>query len=215
MEVFPGGARPSATTTVTTSILGWNPTKTVIIDGHFPSPGGSWTDLVIPPAGAIGTAAPKDWTCSCITGAEATATVTVTRPASPAPTITITGTDGTPTEAPASKFPCSDDDDNPCKGGTLSDWQKFTVSWTAGYPRSGPPAPFVKRVNFADDGILTVTDDENKAEHFEVKLDGRLLGETREEGFDRSKHCGKDADACMKKGWSHGFFSVPKGNSHS
>lgn len=94
----------------------------------------------------------------------------------------------------------------------ISGWQKFTVGWNANYPRAGPPAPFIKEINVEDDdAILTVTDDENKAEHFEIKLDGELLGETEEKGFDRWQHCGKDADACIAKGWSHGSFPVPKG----
>ncbi|MCJ1446129.1 MAG: hypothetical protein MMC23_006634 [Stictis urceolatum] len=203
------GPPPSSTTTITTSLHGLRPVTTMTIHGLPPSPSGPCTKLIVPPNS--GTSLPTDWTCSCLTEAAATKTVTVTRPASKVSSVTETGADGTPTPKSPSNFPCSDNDDNPCRGAILSAWQPFSVSWTAAYPRPGPPAPFIKKVSFEDDGILTVTDDENKAEHFEVKLDGKVLGETRENGFDRSKHCGKDADGCIQKGWSHGYFSVPKG----
>lgn len=70
-------------------------------------------------------------------------------------------------------------------------------------------------MTFEDDAILTVTGDENKAEHFENKFDGKYLGETEENAFDRWQHCGKDSDAFIAKGWSHGSFPLPKGKSET
>jgi len=205
MIIIPPGPPVAATTTIISSIPGLTPTTAITVLGRPPIPGGNATVVIIPVAGER----PTEWSCSC--GAVATTTVTVTREPRPVPTVTTTGENGEPTTTSLSKFPCSDDDTNPCRGSALQGWQGFTVGWNAQYPRPGPPAPFITTVKFDTDGILTVTDDENKAEHFEIKLDGKLLGETYENGFDRWKYCGKDANACIAKGWSHGYFNVPKG----
>jgi hypothetical protein len=167
---------------------------------------------VILPTDAPAVLRPTQWSCPC--DASQTVSIIKTEAARPVPHVTTTNAEGIPTTKPASKYPCSNDDKNPCRGKLVQGWQTFTVGWNAQYPRDGPPAAFIKKMTFDEDAILTVTDDENKAEHFEIMIDGQYLGETEEKGFDRWQHCGKDADACMAKGWSHGSFPVPAGESN-
>ncbi|TLD32660.1 hypothetical protein E2P81_ATG05636 [Venturia nashicola] len=208
--VFPPGSPPTKTVTITTSIPNINIQHPMTIPGRPPvSVGAVATVVVIFPTDAPNDLRPPEWSCPC--DAASTITITNTQAAQIVPDVTTTDAQGYPTTKPASKYPCSGDDKHPCRGKLISGWQKFTLGWNAKYPRNGPPAPFIKEINVEqDDAILTVTDDENKAEHFEIKLDGEILGETEEKGFDRRQHCGKDADACIARGWSHGSFPVPK-----
>ncbi|CAK4027715.1 Hypothetical predicted protein [Lecanosticta acicola] len=121
-------------------------------------------------------------------------------------------------KAPGYKdFPCTEDASWPCRGTELEKWNNMWFKWNSQYRRPGPPAPWVKEINYSDDTIFTLTDVENYVEHFEVFLDGKSIGET-EEGPQHPfpdrwrRKCGHgEPERCMKDGWSHGFFRIPSG----
>ncbi|KAK4693205.1 hypothetical protein P7C71_g4150, partial [Lecanoromycetidae sp. Uapishka_2] len=184
------------------------PTQDILLPGPEPAPGGNATVVVIPAAGKDFDKG-DDWSCQCNSEPNI---LTVTRSPEPAPTIPVISPDGNVTTGPASKFPCSSSDKNPCRGKQAQAWTTFSVLWDATYARPGPPAPFTTSSNFDYDTILTLTDDIYQAEHFTVKMDGDKIGETHEDGWKNEKlYCGKDAEACMAKGFSHGSFWIPGG----
>lgn len=207
---FPEGPKPSRETITSTTTFDRlpRPTKDVIIPGPEPAPGGSEVMIEIPAVGKE-FSKPDDWSCPCNSEPEIKI---VTRPPEPAPTVEAIGANGSVTTAPASKFPCSKDDLNPCRGKQAQGWTSFSVVWDYTHVRPDPPAPFVTTSNFDYDTILTLTDDIYQAEHFLVKMDGKDIGETHEDGWKNEKlYCGKDAEACMAKGFSHGSFPIPAG----
>ena len=77
------------------------------------------------------------------------------------------------------KFPC-DNEKNSYRGTLLQKWTYFKVFYDRQHPTDTPLALFVTSSNFDQDAILTVTDVENQAEHWTIKLDRELLGETEE-----------------------------------
>ena len=208
--VIKGGATTSRETiTRTTTIEGLpRPTKDLLIPGPEPAPGGAEVVIEIPAASKeIGQ--PEGWNCPCNSEPNI---LTVTHEPAPRETIEIKGSDGNVTTAPTSKFPCSKDDKNPCRGKLAQGWTDFSVVWDASYPRPGPPAPYKTSSNFDYDTILTLTDDIYQAEHFTITMDGEKIGETYEDGWKNDKlYCGKDADGCIAKGFSHGSFLIPGG----
>ncbi|KAG8528932.1 uncharacterized protein KY384_006621 [Bacidia gigantensis] len=208
----PGAPKPTSQSTVTITRIPDGlpqPAKATLLPGPPPVPGGDVTSIYVPGAGEE-FAKPSDWTCACATASAQV--VTVTRQPEPGPTVESKLPDGNLTTVPASKFPCSSDDKNPCKGSQVQPWYSFTVGWTADFPRPGPPKPFYTTSNFETDTILTLTDDLYQAEHFKVTMDEEVIGETHENGWKNDKiYCGKNADECMAKGWSHGSFLIPKG----
>lgn len=206
----PGGPKPTdqVTVTETTTLPGLpRPVRGTVIPGPPPPPGGTQTHWLVP---GIGDQYEPASTCVCATE-NVPPKVVITQPG-PAPTLEIPTGDGNFSTIPASKFPCSSDDKNPCRGAQQQAWRTFSVVWTADYPRPGAPKPFTTTSNFDTDTILTLTDDEYQAEHFTVTLDGEKIGETHEKGWKNNKlYCGKVAEDCMSKGFSHGHFLIPKG----
>ncbi|KAG8530686.1 uncharacterized protein KY384_004041 [Bacidia gigantensis] len=137
--------------------------------------------------------------------------VTVTQQPQPGSVIETIAPEGTMTTVPASKFPCSSSDLKPCRGDEVQDWKVFRVTWTPEYPKPGHPKPYYTSSEFDFDTILTITDNYRQSEHFVVKMDDEVLGETHENGFDAENMCQNDGDVCIAKGFSHGSFLVPKG----
>ncbi|GLB33809.1 hypothetical protein LshimejAT787_0106930 [Lyophyllum shimeji] len=88
----------------------------------------------------------------------------------------------------------------------LRPWTKFS-RWKAEWKSSD----YEIDVNYDYPTDMTVTDDQNKTERYEVFVDGVSVGKTSDVATERSKHCGLDADACIAKGWAHGTFRIPAG----
>lgn len=207
---IPGAKRTDGKTTTKTTTFDDLPRPTA--DLHLPGPepplGGDETVIEVPAAGKD-FEKPADWSCPCNKEPKI-----VFRPQSPqpAPDVEVVDSKGNITTAPASIFPCSESDKDPCRGKQAAPWTSFSVEWNAEYKQPGPPAPFSTTSNFDYDTILTLTDDIYQAEHFNVKVDGEKIGETHEDGWkNECLYCGKDAEACMAKGFSHGSFWIPGG----
>lgn len=66
---------------------------------------------------------------------------------------------------------------------------------------------------------LTVVDDQVALERFNIYLDvDILLGQTSRHDSSLilgESQCGKDADECVRKGFSTGSFDIPSGKSYS
>ncbi|GLB34549.1 hypothetical protein LshimejAT787_0201140 [Lyophyllum shimeji] len=120
----------------------------------------------------------------------ATATVTVSANAQPVPSPDVTPDPPKPE----------------CSAIVLKPWTKFS-RWKAEWKSSD----YEFDVNYDYPTDMTVTDDQNKTERYEVFVDGVSVGKTSDVATERSKHCGLDADACIAKGWAHGTFRVPAG----
>lgn len=75
------------------------------------------------------------------------------------------------------------------------------------------PYPFDTQINNPEDHdlILTVTDDGLSWEQFTVTLDGQVLGKTTAVTPNWYADCGENADDCITRGWSHGYFKIPPG----
>lgn len=204
--IIPGGSGFPETHTVTSTLPGKHlPDRTIVLPGRDPPPGETKTEVTVIPPTTTGLEGK-------VTACPPEVTVTVTRQASAAPMVNVSNEHGEVIKKPASKFPCSDNDLNPCRGTQVKPWTGFSVVWNAQYPRPGQPAPFATTIDYPYDTLLTVTDDEYQAEHWTIKLDGAKIGESHEEGFMNNKlYCGKDADGCIAKGFSHGTFMIPKG----
>lgn len=141
-----------------------------------------------------------------------TITETVTHSTTPSPTSTSTSTPVPTPSAPAkplSKFACSTSDTNPCLGAVNTPWTPFLLYHTPG----SNPSPYNTQIHNPEnhDLILTVTDDILKWEIFTVRLDGQILGDTSEHTPNWFANCGTNADDCLAKGWSHGYFKIPPG----
>ena len=162
----PGGPKPTDQVTVTdTTVLPGlpRPAQGTVIPGSPPPPGGTQTHWLVP---GISDQYESATTCHCATE-NVPQKELITQPG-PAPTLQVLTGDGNFSSIPASKFPCSSDDKNPCRGAQQQAWKTFNVAWTADYTRPGAPQPFTKTSDFDTDTILTLTDDEYQAEHFTV-----------------------------------------------
>ncbi|KZP17572.1 hypothetical protein FIBSPDRAFT_933937 [Athelia psychrophila] len=93
-----------------------------------------------------------------------------------------------------------------CTPSTLKPWTKFS-HWKAEWLKG----PHEFDTNYDSDTEITVTDDENKTERFEILVDGVSVGKTNDFTVERSAHCGANADACIARGWGHGTFPIPAG----
>lgn len=120
-------------------------------------------------------------------------------PELPMPIVTPSNPPTTSSSAPTASAPA-------CTPSTLKPWTKFS-HWKAEWLKG----PHEFDTNYDSDTEITVTDDENKTERFEVLVDGVSVGKTNDFTVERSAHCGSDADKCIEKGWGHGTFPIPAG----
>ncbi|KAJ6180909.1 hypothetical protein N7519_011370 [Penicillium mononematosum] len=97
---------------------------------------------------------------------------------------------------------------------TVQDWTSFKLEWTEKSKKPKNPESYVLTPSFDSPTILTITGDQHVYEQFTVYLVNTLLGKTSDIPSSLSlgeDDCGKDANECMKKGWSHGTFKIPEG----
>ncbi|KAF8076386.1 hypothetical protein FPV67DRAFT_414944 [Lyophyllum atratum] len=139
-----------------------------------------------------------DLTCPPAVTATVTATATVTVSANPNPPSQVISA-SPPTASP-------EPPKTPCTATVMKPWTKFS-RWKAEWKSSDHQFD----VNYDYPTDITVTDDQNKTERYEVFVDGVSVGKTSDVATERSKHCGLDADACIAKGWAHGTFRIPAG----
>ncbi|KAF4124937.1 hypothetical protein GMORB2_3776 [Geosmithia morbida] len=202
--VYPGGPDPTKTHTKTSTLTSGHSPSEITVINEPPLVGVDPTVTIIPTvtSGIEVTVCPPE------------KIVTVTSQPIPGPTVTTTAAGGTVVEKPASKFPCSKDDDKPCRGAQVQGWTVFKTLFDAKHKYDGNtyPGPWTRTLDLDEDTILTVTDSWYQAEHWTVSLDGQVIGETHEDGFQNEKlSCTTDGDSCIAKGFSHGSFMLPKG----
>lgn len=84
--------------------------------------------------------------------------------------------------------------------------------WTSEHAKPGPPAPGIFSSNFDFETILTITDDYQSLERFEVYQDDQFIGKTSERGpGSTARNDVKDADEALRLGYSQGYFTIPPG----
>ncbi|KAL4986034.1 hypothetical protein BDW68DRAFT_164003 [Aspergillus falconensis] len=95
---------------------------------------------------------------------------------------------------------------------TVQDWNRVSLMWTPEHPKPGPPSPATFASNFDYETILTLTDDSDSLERFEVYQDFQLIGRTSERTAESTVRKGVfDAGEAIGLGFSHGSFTVPAG----
>ncbi|KAL3435099.1 hypothetical protein BDV09DRAFT_168556 [Aspergillus tetrazonus] len=95
---------------------------------------------------------------------------------------------------------------------TVQDWKRVLLMWTPEHPKPGPPSPATFASNFDHETILTITDDLDSLERFEVYQDFQLIGRISERTAESTVRKGvQDAGEAIRLGFSHGSFTVPAG----
>ncbi|KAF4161528.1 hypothetical protein CNMCM6936_003369 [Aspergillus lentulus] len=150
--------------------------------------------------------------CQTIVSCKSTSTVTTTVPegtCTPCPVpVTTAGTiSGTPGQASAaSPAPA------PLCTTVVQPWNRVDLMWTSEHAKPGPPAPGIFSSNFDFETILTITDDYQSLERFEVYQDDQFIGKTSERGpGSTARNDVKDADEALRLGYSQGYFTIPSG----
>ena len=97
----------------------------------------------------------------------------------------------------------------PCAAEIIQPWKKIELRHVT---HSLEPSELNSTtVNHTEDSIVLVADSGKRCQHFEVYIDGKLIGETTGDGpLDYTK-CGDGVECMEKYGGSHGHFHLPKG----
>lgn len=114
-----------------------------------------------------------------------------------------------------SKFPCSKSDADPCRGSLVRGWVYGANYWDWSGDHAKPNMP--KRTTlgdnyFAQDTILEVVDSWFNNAHYTIWIDGEKAGESDEKELMNNKVSCSGGDDCVKKGFSHAWILIPKGN---
>lgn len=121
--------------------------------------------------------------------------------------------DPAPPPAPPPVEPPVQLDDKPCTTEIIESWQRLELRHEK---NSYEPSEMkTKDINYPEDTILVVADASRRCQHFEVTIDGEVIGTTYGTGPLDNFDCGSVDNCINNHGGSVGYFTLPKGKSKS
>lgn len=97
----------------------------------------------------------------------------------------------------------------PCTAEIIQPWTRINLPHEA--HSLEPSEVHSVSVNHPEASIVLVADSNSRCQHFEVYIDGKIIGETTGDGPLDGTKCGDGVECMEKHGGSHGHFHLPKG----
>ncbi|XP_014556629.1 hypothetical protein COCVIDRAFT_99271 [Bipolaris victoriae FI3] len=117
--------------------------------------------------------------------------------------------DPAPPPAPPPVEPPVQLDDKPCTTEIIESWQRLELRHEK---NSYEPSEMkTKDINYPEDTILVVADAKKRCQHYEVTIDGEVIGTTYGTGPLDNFDCGSVDNCINNHGGSVGYFTLPKG----